>query len=264
MGKPVYFVSDVHAGIRHDSTDEAKLEDFRRLLAEAAAQGGELVLLGDLFDFWFEWREVVPKRHFLWLEALRDAVRGGLHLSLLPGNHDFRLQGFLDSTIGLHLPGDFERRRLGGRRVLLHHGDGLDRSERGYRLLRAVLRSRLTQTLFRWLHPDLGMRLADRMGAGDRDRTWSASELGGYFERALPGLIEPGDELAVFGHVHLAARTRWGACEIRTLPPFVHASRGYGLLEDGELRAAWLRPQLAPPVLELQLAGRPAGVETPA
>jgi len=256
MEKPVYLVSDVHAGIHRDPDEDAKLADFRALVDEAVAGGRELVLLGDFFDFWFEWGEAVPKRHFGWLETLRDAVRAGLPLSLLPGNHDFRLAGFLEREIGLRLPGERERRLLGGRRALLHHGDGLDPGERGYRLLRSVLHSRLAQRLFGWLHPDLGMRLADRMGAGDRERTWNAAELAAYLRRALPGLVGADDELAVLGHVHVASRGNWRGCDVRTLPPFVHPSRGYGVLADGELRFAWRRPELAPPALELEL--RPA------
>lgn len=260
MEKPVYLISDVHAGIRHDAGDAAKHADFHALVAEAIERGRELVLLGDVFDFWYEWHEVVPKRHFPWLETLHGAVRAGLPVSLFPGNHDFRLQGFLESTLGIRLPGEMERRVLGGRRAVLHHGDGLDQGEIGYRLLRATLRHPIAQRLFGWLHPDWGMRLADRMGAGDRDHTWNADELGAYLRRALPGLLRPDDELAVFGHVHVAARGRWGDCEIRTLPPFQHPARGHGILERGEFRAAWLHPELAQAEVELDLeaaASRP-------
>jgi UDP-2,3-diacylglucosamine hydrolase len=242
---PVFLVSDIHAGIRGDADDAPRLEDFRRVLERARAEGSELLILGDLFDFWFQWGQVIPSRHLPWLEALGQATRGGLAVSLFPGNHDFCLGGLLQSQVGLRLPGDGQRRDLLGARALLHHGDGLDPGETGYLLMRRVFRSRWAQRAFRWLHPDLGMLLADWMGAGDRLRTWSRDELCAYLRRALPDTLEEGDELLVMGHVHVAGRFTWRGARVFSLPPFVHASRGYATWDGRELTFRYLRPELA-------------------
>jgi UDP-2,3-diacylglucosamine hydrolase len=247
---PLYLVSDIHAGIRGDADDASRLADFETLLARARAAGGELAILGDLFDFWFEWREVVPSRHLPWLGALDRAVRGGLAISVLPGNHDFKLGGLLEERLGLRHPGEDERRLVDGMRVVLHHGDGLDPGERGYRLMRHVFRSGWAQWGFRWLHPDLGMRLADWMGAGDRDRVWDGDFLAGYLRRSLPGVLREDDDLFAMGHVHVAGRFRWGRTTVLTLPPFVAAARGYAVVEDGAARLEFLRPERAPVVVE--------------
>lgn len=247
---PLFLISDLHAGIRHDADDPARLADFLVVLEEARAAQGELCILGDLFDFWFEWREVVPSRHLPWLEALGRAVRGGLPVSVLPGNHDFRLGGMLESRLGLRHPGDWERRRVLDSQIVLHHGDGLDPAERGYRLMRRIFRSNWAQWAFRWLHPDLGMRLADWMGDGDRERVWSQRRLSTYLRRALPLLLEEGDDLLVMGHVHVPGRFQWGRCLVCTLPPFVHPSRGYARWDGRELSLHYLRPDLAPATLE--------------
>ena len=244
--RPVFLISDIHAGIRHDADDPARLADFRLVLERAGREGGELVILGDLFDFWFEWGEVIPSRQLPWLQALGEAARGGLAISLFPGNHDFRLDGILETQLGLRLPGDWERRDLLGTRALLHHGDGLDPGERGYRLMRAVFRSRWAQAAFRCLHPDLGMRLADWIGAGDRLHTWSRAELTAYLRRALPGTLEEGDQLMLMGHVHVAGRFSWRGVRVYSLPPFVLAARGFAIWDGADLRFEYLQPQLAP------------------
>lgn len=243
--KPVYFISDIHAGIRGDGLDASKREAFALVLEKARREAGELILLGDVFDFWFQWREVVPTRHLPWLRLLAETTESGLPVSLFPGNHDFMLEGMLESQIGLRLPGEMERRELLGSQVLLHHGDGLDARDKGYLLLRSTLRSRWAQSAFRWLHPDLGMRVADRMGAGDRDHTWNREELLDYLGRALPAVLEPADEHLMMGHVHVAGAFRWKDCRVWTLPPFAHPARGYGVFDGGLLRFEYLDQALA-------------------
>jgi UDP-2,3-diacylglucosamine hydrolase len=252
--RPVFFISDLHAGIKHDAEDPAKLRDFRVVLERARREGCELCILGDLFDFWFEWREVVPRRHLPWLEALRQAVEGGLAISLLPGNHDFKLDGMLERELGLRLPGDWERRDLLGTPAFLHHGDGLDPQERGYRLMRGVFRSAWAQWAFRWLHPDLGMAFADVIGGGDRVPVWDRANLLAYMGRAIPASIQPADRLMVMGHVHVGGRYQWKKCQVVSLPPFMLPGRGYGSWDGAEFRFHFVHEERATEPVEEKLA----------
>lgn len=251
--KPVYLISDVHAGIRGDGLDAAKLEAFAHVLERASSEASEVVLLGDIFDFWFEWKDVIPSRHLPWLQVLKNAADRGLPMSIFPGNHDFKLGGVLESTVGLRLPGDLERRSILGSQVLLHHGDGLDPEEKGYLFLKSVLRSRWAQWAFGLLHPDLGMRLADWAGAGDRDHVWGREELVAYLGRALPLVLQPGDEHMIMGHVHVAGAFSHGSSRVWTLPPFCHESRGYGIFDGSQLHFAYLEPSSASETLEVAL-----------
>lgn len=252
--RPVFLISDLHAGIKDDATDPAKLRDFRVVLERARLEGSELLILGDLFDFWFEWGQVVPRRHLPWLSALREAVEGGLEITLLPGNHDFKLDGMLERELGLRLPGDWQRRDLLGTPSFLHHGDGLDPQERGYRLMRSVFRSRWAQWAFRWLHPDLGMAFADFIGGGDRMPEWDLQHLLAYMRRALAHSLPDGDRLMVMGHVHVAGRFRWKNTQVITLPPFVQGSRGYGSWDGCEFHFHHVHEELAHPLIEASLA----------
>jgi UDP-2,3-diacylglucosamine hydrolase len=239
--KPVYFISDIHAGILGDQDDESKLADFRQLAAVIKNEASELILLGDIFDFWFQWKEVVPARHFGWLYEFHDLVRSGIPVHIFPGNHDFRLAGFLEDKCGLQVQPHLLRREMLGKKIVLTHGDGLDPKDRGYRLLKAVIQNNLSYKLFSYLHPNVGMKIADWASDGDRTAIWENEELMEYLARSLPGLIEKGDDFLVMGHVHYASESDFENCKVYSLPPFTASKRGHGVFDGEKLRFEFLR-----------------------
>jgi UDP-2,3-diacylglucosamine pyrophosphatase LpxH len=251
---PLFFMADSHAGIRGDQGEAAKLQAFAELLARVEARTGELWILGDLFDFWFEWRHVVPKRAFPWLTRLRACVDRGCAIHLLPGNHDFRLRGFLEQQVGLVVHDEPCRRALPGLTVAMHHGDGLDPRERGYLLLRALIRNPIAYGLFTALHPDWGMALADRSGSRDRSHRWDVQQILDYLQVAGPRVLQPGDGLLLLGHAHRCVCYTVGQVPCVVLPPFIHRARGYLCLENGVLVEHYLHPEHREP------AGPPEGL----
>lgn len=162
--KPVFLVSDLHLGAVPPATEEA----FRRWLLHVKESGSRLIINGDLFDFWFEYRRVVLAEHVRVLAALADLVESGVPVLLMGGNHDWWGDSFLEERIGVDFHQEPLRMQLHGRSVLLAHGDGLGTGDLGYRCLRLFLRSPVTRWLFRRLHPDLGAWLADRV-SGTRE-----------------------------------------------------------------------------------------------
>ena len=156
---PVFLVSDVHLGAVPRQTEEA----FRRWLLHVKESGSRLIINGDLFDFWFEYRSVILKEHVRVLALLADLVESGVPVLIMGGNHDWWGGDFLRQRIGADFRRDPVRLLVKGKSVLLAHGDGLGSGDPGYRILRLVLRGRFTRWLFRWLHPDLGVRIADRV-----------------------------------------------------------------------------------------------------
>jgi len=198
---PLYLVSDIHAG---DPAGEPGRRDFLAFLEYLEERRGELFILGDLFDFWFEWRHVVPRTGFDILYRLRRLVDAGWRVVFLPGNHDFAPGRFLAEQAGLELPGEDLILERDGRRFYLAHGDGLAARDRGYRILKRVLHAPLSQALFRNLLPaDWGMGLARFTSRGSRrhrrvDRAaWSAD----YLEAARRRFHE-GFDVVALGHVH--------------------------------------------------------------
>ena len=206
---PCYVFSDTHLGFAPADV-ERQLREFLRSLAGRA---GSLVINGDLFEFWFEWRHVMPRAAFRVLAELANLRDAGVPVLMVAGNHDcwggeiLRRDAGLDYQVG---PWSGE---LAGWRAMIEHGDGLrDREDRRYRWLRAVLRNGLAIRAFRWIHPDLATPLAG--GSSHASRSYAARDGGrglrNVAERRLAAASET--ELLIFGHSHVAAleRTRSG------------------------------------------------------
>lgn len=157
--KPVFIVSDVHLGAVPPETEQA----FRRWLLHVKESGSRLIINGDLFDFWFEYRRVVPGEHVRVLALLADLVESGVPVLLMGGNHDWWGGDFLRQRIGVDFRREPVRLRVKGKSLLVAHGDGLGPGDLGYKILRLVLRGRFTRWVFRRLHPDVGVRIAERV-----------------------------------------------------------------------------------------------------
>ena len=204
LAAPCYVISDVHLG--HASVEvERSLLGFLRALPGRA---GSLLINGDLFEFWFEWKSVVPRSGVRALAALMDLRDAGVPMTMIPGNHDC-WGGDVLRDAGVDFQAGPWEGVLGGWRARVEHGDGLrDREDRGYRALRRVLRNPLAVRAFRRLHPDLATRLA--MGSSRTSRTYQPRDAGrGLRAVAAEELTRhPTLELLVYGHSHVAALER--------------------------------------------------------
>ncbi len=205
-----YIVSDVHLGAVPARTEGAFLAFLDRVGAEARS----LLIPGDLFDFWFEWGEIAPTRHFRVLAALRSLADAGVPVTMIGGNHDAWGGRFLREQVGVDFRDGPIRLSLGGRPALVAHGDGVGGGDLKYRMLRALLRSRGAIASFRALHPELGLRLARLVSgteakAGQGDTKGRAAHIRRW---ALERLAEE-PELAwvVCGHAHIPEILQAGA-----------------------------------------------------
>jgi UDP-2,3-diacylglucosamine hydrolase len=197
------FVSDVHLGAGGRASDGARAARFLAFLDAHAARARALYVLGDLFDFWFDYRHAIPKQHVRVLARLGALVERGVPVRFFGGNHDFWAGPYLASEFGIEDCGGPQTLAIDGRKVALMHGDGLARGDRGYKLLKGLLRNRLTVGAYRALHPDLGIPFAlwvSRLSRHSRDeskvdREWL------YRQLALPRFAE-GADAAVTGHYH--------------------------------------------------------------
>lgn len=157
--KKVFFVSDFHFGVPdHASSLERErllVDWFRRTSPEAKAY----YLMGDLFDFWFEYKTVVPKGFVRLLGTIASITDSGIPVHMFRGNHDIWAFDYLSTEAGVMLHREPQIVKFGNKTFFLAHGDGLGPGDTGYKLLKKVFENRLNQWLFRWLHPDIGTRM---------------------------------------------------------------------------------------------------------
>ncbi|HLA14185.1 MAG TPA: UDP-2,3-diacylglucosamine diphosphatase [Gemmatimonadaceae bacterium] len=202
---PCYIVSDAHLGVASLDIERS----FVGFLRGLAGRASSLVINGDLFDFWFEWKTVIPRRSFRALAALAELRDAGVEILWVAGNHDCWGGEILREDVGVdYVVGAWEG-SIAGWNVRIEHGDGLrEREDRGYRLIRPVMRNRIAIKAFRMLHPDWASRLAH--GSSTASRTHRARDEGrglrDYAARQLANAKEL--DLLVYGHSHVAALER--------------------------------------------------------
>jgi UDP-2,3-diacylglucosamine hydrolase len=204
LAAPCYVISDVHLGHAPDAVERALLGFLRSLPGRA----GSLMINGDLFEFWFEWRTVVPRSGVRVLAALMDLRDAGIPMTMIAGNHDCWGGDVLRDAGVAFQTGPWEG-VLGGWRTRVEHGDGLRaREDRGYRALRRVLRNPLAIRAYRLLHPDFATRLA--MGSSQTSRNYQPRDEGrGLRDVAASTLSARRElELLIYGHSHVAVLER--------------------------------------------------------
>jgi UDP-2,3-diacylglucosamine hydrolase len=207
----IYFVSDFHLGEGDAQSERRKHELFRRFVGRVGADLQQLVVLGDLFHFWFEYRQLIPKRNLHVLFELRDLVQRGVSVSYVTGNHDFWMDDFMERELDIQVFRDILELDTRQGKILATHGDGLLPSDRGYRLLRAVLRHPVNIALYRLLPPSLAYGLA--RGAARLSRRHSAARPEeSFLERyrdAARRKLDDGYFAFVCGHTHLPEIKRY-------------------------------------------------------
>ena len=152
-------------------------KSFHSFLDKVPEFGRHLIINGDLFDFWFEYRRVIPRDAFPTLAALSQLRKAGVELTVTGGNHDRWGGDFWTGELGARFYREPVELELAGFRVFLAHGDGLNEARAASRVMHYVTRMPLTAQLFRWIHPDVGFWLADRMSGSLAEQTKDAASL---------------------------------------------------------------------------------------
>ncbi len=239
----IYFISDVHLGARlsgrSNGDQEASLVAFLRSIRDRAEV---LYIVGDLFDFWFEYRTVVPSRGGKAVFALHALVEAGVRVICLPGNHDVWLGDYLSEQVGLQLPGGPVAVEHQGRRIYITHGDELHAGWKSG-ITRFVLKNRLCISLFRLLHPDLGALLAratSRLSTRCPGRT--VDPIGEVLVRIDRDKIASRFDVVVSGHYHRPFRTSLEGATILFLGDWRYRNH-YAVMENGDISLKeWIAP----------------------
>ncbi|MEI2759148.1 MAG: UDP-2,3-diacylglucosamine diphosphatase [Bacteroidia bacterium] len=208
-GKKIYFISDFHLGA---PTSEESLIRERKIcqwLETIKADVSILFILGDVFDFWFEYRHVVPKGYVRILGKLAEIADKGIPIYLFTGNHDMWMFDYLPKELGIKLYRQPEEFNFDNRKFLIGHGDGLGPGDHGYKFIKKVFANKFCQWLFARLHPNFGISLANFWSRKSRQHTGhhDAKYLGDDKEYLVQYIIETEKtkhfDYYIFGHRHL-------------------------------------------------------------
>lgn len=200
----IYFISDVHLGYGAKESYRKREEELLAVLDSISKDCEHLYIVGDLFDYWFEYNTVIPREFYRTLNALKELRLRGISIDYVMGNHDFGHQNFFQDELDIPIYRDDTEFIIKGKKFLLSHGDGKVYGDWGYLILKSILRNKFNIKLFQWLHPDIGIRLASHSSHVSRDST-SETELrepNGLTDFAKKKIIEDGYDVVVMGHQH--------------------------------------------------------------
>ena len=215
-GKKIYFSSDNHLGAPTRELSRPREKKFVQWLDEIKTDAEALFLLGDLFDFWFEYKTVVPKGFVRVLGKLAELRDSGIKIYFFVGNHDLWMRGYFEDELNIpvyHHPKYF---KLNETDFFIGHGDGLGPGDKGYKRMKKIFKSPFFQWLFRWVHPDIAVRVGqhlsvkNKMISGDDDHIFLGEEnewLAAYAKRKLETAHY---DYFVFGHRHLPMEIKVG------------------------------------------------------
>ena len=208
-GKKVYFASDFHLGIPDLATSQEREKRLCSWLDEISADAALLFLVGDIFDTWFEYKNVVPKGFTRFLGKLAELSDKGLKIEAFTGNHDLWMFGYFEEELNIPVHYAPITREINGKTFFIGHGDGLGPGDSGYKLLKKVMSSKVSQWLYRRIHPDTGVGVAgwlSRLGPkhADAPEKEFLGEKEWLVQFALDKLKTSHIDYFIFGHRHIA------------------------------------------------------------
>ena len=203
-----YFASDFHLGA--PTKEQSKIRELTivRWLDYAATDATDIYLVGDVFDFWFEYAAVIPKGFSRFFGKLAELADRGIQLHFFYGNHDMWVKHYFTEEFGMKIYENPIKLTLHGKRIYLGHGDGLGPGDRGYKLIKSFLRSKVCQWAFARIHPNFGIGLANFFSGKSREGSEHEHQFLGYehewlYQFAQGMQQKDPHDYYIFGHRHL-------------------------------------------------------------
>lgn len=241
----IYFFSDVHLGLLSRAEDKIREELLLKFLDKIRNDCERLFIVGDLFDYWFEYKTVIPKYFFRTIHMLYEMRREGIEIEYVMGNHDFGHKDFFQSELDIYVHKDDIERELYGNKFYISHGDGKSHKDTGYKILKKILRSPVSLKLFLTLHPDLGINLAS--GSSQKSRVYTDSKNYGKTDGMRDfafDKIKSGYDYVIMGHRHRAEVSPYEHGYYINLGEWINKPH-FGALDKNEFRLIEVKDFLA-------------------
>ncbi|SRX52487.1 UDP-2,3-diacylglucosamine diphosphatase [Aequorivita sp. CIP111184] len=215
-GKKIYFSSDNHLGAPTQVESLPREKIFVKWLDSIKHDAEVIFLLGDLFDFWFEYRTVVPKGFIRVLGKLAELRDSGIQIHFFVGNHDLWMHDYFEKELNIpvyHNPKEFV---FNNKHFFIGHGDGKGPGDKGYKRMKRVFTNPFFKWLFRWLHPDIGVRVAQHLSvknkliSGDEDKQFLGEDREWLAQYSKRKLESKHFDYFIFGHRHLPMEIKVG------------------------------------------------------
>lgn len=207
--KKVYFLSDFHLGAPDHAASLKREKEIVSFLDQIKHDAAVIFILGDLFDFWYEYKRVVPKGHIRILGKLAELTDSGITIYFFTGNHDMWMNGYFERELGIKVFYDPQEFEYNGVSFLIGHGDGLGPGDHRYKFLKKVFRNRLSRILFGAMHPSWGIGLANffsrksRAATGTQDEQYLGEDKEWLVIYCKDVLKQKHFHYFIFGHRHL-------------------------------------------------------------
>lgn len=207
--KKIYFASDQHFGAPNPAESKTREAKFIAWLDEIKSDAQVLFLMGDLFDFWHEWKHVIPKGFVRVLGKLAEIKDAGIDIYFFVGNHDLWMKDYLEQEIGAVIFYEKQYFTINGKEFLLAHGDGLGPGDIGYKRMKKLFTNPVAQWFFKWLHPDIAMNLAiyfstkNKMISGEEDKEFLGEDKEFLIIYSKEKLKTEKIDFFIYGHRHL-------------------------------------------------------------
>ncbi len=235
--RPVYFISDAHIGRHYGELEARKKRLLLELFDRVRQERAHLIINGDLFDFWFDYQTVIPRKCFWLCHALNILTDAGIQIQMIPGNHDFWMSHFFQEEMGIAVHHQPIGLTLQGRRVFIAHGDGMAANDTRYRAMRQIIRHPLAIGLYRWVHPDFGIWVADTFShrGGKKHSLRNRRIKPTDYHAVAQDYLRQGFDVVIFGHTHQPELVQFAEGVYLNIGNWIE-DFSYGVMRDGEIR----------------------------
>ena len=230
----IYFVSDFHLGSPNLKESHSREKKIINWLSSIEHEAHSIYFLGDIFDFWFEYKKVVPKGFVRFLWKIADLREKKIDVHLFLGNHDMWMKDYLAKEVGLKIHYNNKLLHMQGKKIFIGHGDAIGNGDYYFKIIKKIFKSKICQKLFSFIHPDIGLKIAHAWSRKSKSKKQKnkIDIIQGFCEEKLN---EEKIDYFIFGHTHTPKEVTINKSVYINVGDWI-SSNTFAVLENGNLK----------------------------